>query len=356
VLAAESKAAGAAVRAASAPVSPPSWRRIVGPVEGFLKSVARRLEDQVAGFDPDIASYVRYTLANQGKQLRPALVALSARSTGGLNDDLITVAAIIEMVHLATLVHDDVMDEAQVRRRRPTLSVKCGNAVSVLAGDCLFAHALELAASFPTPDICRAVAAATKTVCTGETLQTLLSQRRARLGRDQYFHILRMKTGELFALSCELGGRLSGATAREQQTLHEYGMALGTAYQVYDDCLDLYGREREAGKSLGTDLAAGKTTLPVIVAFERADPAQRRQLDALLADWTPDRFPRLCAMLERFDALAESVATLRALCESARDSLLALEDAGKRRPLMDAAEFVAQLTGSLRVPTWEGSL
>jgi len=153
VLAAQSTAAGA-------PVSPHSWRRIVGPADGFLKSVARRLEDQVSGFEPDIAGYVRYALASQGKQLRPALLALSAKPIGALTDDLITVATIIEMVHLATLVHDDVMDEARVRRRRPTLSVRCGNAISVLAGDCLFAHALELAASFPTPDICRAVAAA----------------------------------------------------------------------------------------------------------------------------------------------------------------------------------------------------
>ncbi|OQC68015.1 MAG: Heptaprenyl diphosphate synthase component 2 [Verrucomicrobia bacterium ADurb.Bin006] len=349
VLAAQSTAAGAAVRAAPAPVSPHSWRRIVGPADGFLKSVARRLEDQVSGFEPDIAGYVRYALASQGKQLRPALLALSAKPIGALTDDLITVATIIEMVHLATLVHDDVMDEARVRRRRPTLSVRCGNAISVLAGDCLFAHALELAASFPTPDICRAVAAATKTVCTGETLQTLLSQRRAILGREEYFRILRMKTGELFALSCRLGGRLTGASDAEEQALHEYGMALGTAYQIYDDCLDLYGLERDAGKSLGTDLAAGKVTLPIIVAYERADPAQRRQLDRLLADWHPERLAPLCAVLDQTDALAESVSAIRALCHSARESVSVPD----RPALAEAAEFVEQLTGSLGVPSWK---
>jgi octaprenyl-diphosphate synthase len=348
VLAAESKAAEAAVSAASASVSPPSWRHIVAPVDGFLQSVADRLERQIDAFDPDIASHVRYALANQGKQLRPALVALSAQATGGLNDDLITMATIIEMVHLATLVHDDVMDEARIRRRRPTLAVRCGNAVAVLAGDCLFAHALELAASFPTPDVCRAVAAATKAVCTGETLQTL-SERRSVLEREDYLRILRMKTGELFALSCEWGGRLSGATAPEQQALRNYGMALGTAYQVYDDCLDLFGRERDAGKSLGTDLSGGKVTLPVIVARERANPAERKRLDRWLADWQPEHLPELTDWLERSDALPESVLAIRALCRSAREALGTLVPGDHREALIDATEFVAQQTRALGV-------
>jgi len=285
-------------------------------------------------------------LANQGKQLRPALVALSAEATGGINDALVTVAAVIEMVHLATLVHDDVMDEARIRRRRPTLAVKCGNAVSVLAGDCLFAHALELAASFPTPDVCRAVASATKTVCTGEILQTL-SERRSRLGREEYFRILRMKTGELFALSCQLGGRLSGATELEQQALRSYGMALGTAYQVYDDCLDLFGQERDAGKSLGTDLIGGKVTLPIIVARERADGADRKRLDQWLADWRPEQLGEMWALLEQSDALTESVLAIRTLCRSAREALQVLVPGNHRQALITTTEFVAQQTHAL---------
>src|SRR2546426_7601758 len=179
MLAAETKAVAAA---ALAKEPPHSWKQIVDPVEPFLEAVARRLAEQVQTFDPEIASYAQYALTNQGKQLRPALVALSAGSVGRPNDNLITVAVIIEMVHLATLVHDDIMDEALLRRRRPTLAAHWGNQISVLLGDCLFAHALKLAASFPTPEVCRAVAAATKTVCSGEILQT---------HRERHTHITR---------------------------------------------------------------------------------------------------------------------------------------------------------------------
>ena len=150
----------------------PSWKQIVSSAEPFLQNVARSLADQIQAFDPEIAVYAKYALTGQGKQLRPALVALSAGATGEINDSHVLAAVIIEMVHLATLVHDDVMDEAGIRRGKPTLAANWGNEISVLVGDCLFAHALKVAASFPTPDICRAVAAATNTVCSGEILQT----------------------------------------------------------------------------------------------------------------------------------------------------------------------------------------
>ena len=169
MLAVETKAVAVAAPATEAPHS---WKQIVEPVEPFLKAVAERLAEQVRTFDPEIASYAQYALTNQGKQLRPALVALSAAAIGEPNDSLVTVAVIIEMVHLATLAHDDVMDEGVLRRQQPTLAANWGNQISVLLGDCLFAHALKLAAGFPTPEICRAVSAATKTVCSGEILQT----------------------------------------------------------------------------------------------------------------------------------------------------------------------------------------
>src|SRR5437660_1132982 len=165
-------------------------------------------------FDSEIAVYARYALTGQGKQLRPALVALSAGATGPLTDAHVMAAVIIEMVHLATLVHDDVMDEAEIRRGRPTLAAHWGNEISVLLGDCLFAHALKLAASFPTPEICRAVAAATNTVCSGAILQTQ-RQRSFELSRADYFKVIQMKTGELFALSCDRAACLSGASAGE---------------------------------------------------------------------------------------------------------------------------------------------
>src|SRR6266851_1458325 len=264
-----------------------SWKQIAEPVEPFLEAVASRLEKQVREFDPALAPYAEYALTGQGKHLRPALVALSANAVGELNDSHITVAVIIEMVHLATLVHDDVMDEAEIRRGRLTLGANWGNEIAVLFGDCLFAQALKLAASFPTPEICRAVAMATNTVCAGEILQT---QHRGDFNftRKDYFKVLEMKTAELFALSCELSACLSGTALDVREVLRHFGIAFGTAYQLYDDCVDLFGSEAAAGKSLGTDLAKGKLTLPVLLLWERVDTADRRRLEDLVQCWQND--------------------------------------------------------------------
>src|SRR5512135_2909735 len=197
------------------------WKQIIGPVEPFLDAVGHRLAKQVEAFDPDISRYADYALNGQGKHLRAALVALTAKALGKINDAHVTVAVIIELVHLATLVHDDVIDEADIRRGRPTLAANWSNEIGVLFGDCLFAHALKLAASFPTPDICRAVATATNTVCSGEILQ-IQHRRDFSFTREQYFKVLEMKTAELFALACELSATLSGAPCEQQATLRRF--------------------------------------------------------------------------------------------------------------------------------------
>jgi octaprenyl-diphosphate synthase len=329
--------------------TPPAWREIVEPAQPFLAAVAVRLGEQVQAFDPEISAYAQYALTNQGKQMRPALVALSAGATGKLNDAHITVAVIIEMVHLATLVHDDVMDEAEIRRRRPTLAANWGNGISVLVGDCLFAHALKLASGFPTPDICRAVASATNTVCSGEILQT---HRRLnfQFTRAEYFKILGMKTAELFALSCELGARISGASEREQSAMREFGMALGTAYQIYDDCVDLFGSEASAGKSLGTDLASGKLTLPVLVVLERATAADQTRLKEFIQQWRPHYHSRIMELLAQYEALPESRTTIHQYIQVARAALDRLPASTSRTALAGLTEFLAQQTDALGVP------
>ncbi len=346
MLAAEPKAAGAALADPLNPAGAPAWKAIVAPVEPFLRAVAGRLAEQVAEFEPEVAAHARYALLNQGKQLRPALVALSGEATGGINDDLVTAATIIEMVHLATLVHDDVVDQAQIRRRRPTLAAQAGNTTSVLVGDCLFAHALKLAASFPTTEVCRAVSSATKTVCTGEIIQSQ-RQHQLRTSRGEYFRVLRMKTAELFAVSCELGAHLSGGSASDGRALRDYGLALGTAYQVYDDCLDVFGSEVRAGKSLRTDLVGGKPTLPVIVAWERASADERRFLERIVAAWEPGFMRPLAELFERTEALPEARSVIRSLCTSAQAALRSLSPTEGRERLAGAAEYIAHQTDDL---------
>jgi octaprenyl-diphosphate synthase len=302
--------------------------------------------EQVDAFHPDIAPYAEYALTNQGKQLRPVLVALSGGTVGRLNESLVKAATIIEMVHLATLVHDDVMDVAEMRRRRPTLAANWGNEVSVLVGDCLFAQAVKLAASFPTPEVCRAVASATNRVCSGEILQTH-HRRNFALNRAEYFQILEMKTAELFALSCELGGFLAGADPPQLRALRRYGVALGTAYQIFDDCIDLFGSEAIVGKSLGTDLANGKLTLPLLVLVENATAPDRAQLREWVEHWDAERFPQVIEMLERYDASDASREVVHRFLSSAREALEELAGSSSRRALSALTEFLAQQTDHL---------
>jgi octaprenyl-diphosphate synthase len=326
----------------------PTWKEIVEPVKPFLGKVAEHLGKQVKEFDPEIGKYVQYALTNQGKQIRPALVALTGAAFGNLNDALLNVAVIIEMVHLATLVHDDVMDEATVRRSQPTLAANWGNEVSVLVGDCLFAHALALAASFPTPDVCRAVAKATNTVCTGEILQTNQRQN-FHLSREDYLKALEMKTGELFALSCELGGALAGASKTEQTVLREYGLALGTAYQVYDDCLDLFGSEKIVGKSLGTDLGTGKITLPILIILENGSNSDRLMLQNCIESLEPNDLEKIFELLLKYDALKGTQRVVIQYIKNAQRGLGQLKQSKGVGALAALGDYLAQQTEALGV-------
>lgn len=346
MLAAEIKAARSnlVARAESAR----SWKEIVEPVEPFLDAVSQRLARQVNEFDPALAPYAEYALTGNGKHLRPTLVALVANSLGRVNDTHVTVAVIIEMVHLATLVHDDIMDEAEIRRGQLTLAANWGNEIAVLFGDCLFAQALKLAASFPTPEICRAVAASTNTVCSGEILQTR-HRRSFERSRREYFRVLEMKTAELFALSCEMAACLSGASAAERSRLRQFGLSFGTAYQVYDDCVDLFGTEAAAGKSLGTDLAKGKLTLPVLLAWERATPAERARLEEMVSNWQPAFMRRVSELLVRYETLPNTLEVLGQHLDAARQALRGLPASEGRVGLMELTEFLARQTEALGV-------
>lgn len=334
--------------AAVAPPQVRTWQEIAGPVQPFLQKVGHSLAQQVEAFEPEIARYAQYALANQGKQIRPVLVALSGRAVGQLNEALVRVATIIEMVHLATLVHDDVMDEAELRRSRPTLARNWGNEISVLVGDCLFAHALTLAASFPTPEVCRAVALATNTVCSGEIIQT--NQRgNFTLKREDYYKAVEMKTGELFALSCELGAKMANADMAESRLLRQFGLTLGTAYQIYDDCLDLFSTEAAVGKTLGTDLASGKITLPILVVLESGASSDRKLLQNAIESRKPGDLEKIFELLERYDALNVTRRVVYDMIDQAQQTLADLKPTPGVDALTALGDFLAQQTRALGV-------
>ena len=325
-----------------------SWNQIMEQVSPFLQAVDACLIRQANDFDPQIVAYAKSALNGGGKHLRPTLVALAGGAVGPLGDAHITAAVIIEMVHLATLVHDDVMDEAEIRRGQLTIAANWGNEIAVLFGDCLFAQAVKMAASFPTPEICRAVATATNTVCTGEILQTQ-HRRNFELSRREYFRVIEMKTAELFTLSCDLAAFLSGAKAEQRAALRQFGAAFGTAYQVYDDCVDLFGSETAAGKSLGTDLAKGKLTWPVLLAWERATAADRPLLESLIQNWQPANLSPVNRLLTRYETFEPSREVIAKYLEQARGALKFLPESGGRSALSGLADFLAQQTAALTV-------
>ena len=350
MLAAESKVATNVIPGSPSANANRFWKQLVEPAEPFLDAVSRQLILQVQEFDPQIIPFARFALDGNGKHLRPTLVALASRvcGLGRPGEAHVTAAVVIEMVHLATLVHDDVMDAAELRRGQPTVAAKWGNEIAVLFGDCLFAHAVKLAAGFPTPEVCRTVAVAVNTVCTGEILQTQQRRNFAAAHRD-YFRVIEMKTAELFGLSCDLAALLGGATARQREALRAFGMAFGTAYQVYDDCVDLFGTEVLAGKSLGTDLAQGKLTWPVLLAWERAGAADRARLEKLIEHWRPENLSGVNGLLARYGTFEPTQEVAGRYLEQARRALRLLPQSAGRAGLFGLTDFLAQQMDVLAV-------
>jgi octaprenyl-diphosphate synthase len=327
--------------ASSAKSEAPSLQKLLEPIAAELHRVEMALGEQVQGFDPGVGDYIQYVLGGVGKRLRPTLALLSGGATGGIDEGHVTLGVIVELIHVATLIHDDVLDEAQLRHGLPTSNSRWGNEISVLLGDCLFAHALRLAASYPTTTVCRRVSEATNTVCSGEILQT---QRRfdIDLGLEQYLDIINMKTGALFAVSCELGALLNGANPSTVKRMNEFGTNLGIAYQIYDDCIDIFGQERQAGKSLGTDMKKGKLTLPFLLLLQHTNAANRRELGEMIFRNEPTEHARLLHLALGNGVVAESLVTIDQFIARAEASLADLTSTIYSQTLSALPGFIAE--------------
>ncbi len=248
---------------------------IVQPALGYLQALDSFMDEQADEFETEIQKLVQYCLNNSGKRLRPVLVFFSGwTSDDHISKDLVKAAAVIEFVHMATLVHDDVLDEAKIRRSESTASKKFGSSVAVLLGDALFSQALRLAAEFPVIDICRLVSESTRRVCAGEIKQTF-QQGNPEISIEDYLRMIDLKTAELFSVSCTLGAKLSAYDDDFVGAADRFGRHLGTAYQIYDDLVDFIGSEESIGKTLGTDINNRKYTLPIILLLERAKGKDR---------------------------------------------------------------------------------
>ncbi|MEX0774604.1 MAG: polyprenyl synthetase family protein [Phycisphaeraceae bacterium] len=258
------------------------------------------------------------------------------------------IATVVEMVHMATLVHDDILDEAQIRRKGATINQLNGNETAVMLGDYLISHAYHLCSSLGDPAVSMTIANATNTVCEGELLQ-LANRNNWVLDEATYFEIIRRKTASLCGTCCELGARLSGAEADVAASLYDFGEKVGIAFQIVDDLLDLMGDQDTVGKTLGRDVQKGKLTLPMIHHLARTDDSGRAQVLEILEDRSSmqqaegleaDTVRRIRARLAATGSLAYAHECARRLVEKARQSLEIVAHSPARVFLLDAADAV----------------
>lgn len=303
-----------------------------------LREVDDRLTAELASDSPCVADILRHISRFRGKRLRPMLLLLSARACGGIRPEHHTLAAVVEMIHLATLVHDDVLDDAETRRHVATVNARWNNETSVLFGDYLFTHAFHLAASLDTTYACRQIGHATNHVCVGELTQ-VHERGNLELTEETYYAILDGKTAELCALCGHLGAYFAGASQETVRALEQYGRSLGLAFQIADDRLDLWGDSRQTGKTLGSDLQKQKLTLPLIRLLATASEQDAHEIRRILDHPAPDTRDRLEPFLRNSDALAYTTAAAERLVEDACDRLTILPPSPARDLLHEIATF-----------------
>lgn len=329
----------------SALLSPEETRRrlasVYTPIAQELIEVERIFAEELGSRHPFVQRLVDQAAAFAGKRLRPALLLLTGQACGGLREAHPILAAVVEMIHTATLVHDDVLDESEVRRHNATINAGWGNEPAVLLGDYLFSHAYYLAATVESTLACRWIGRATNLVCEGEMLQV---SQRGNLDLDEpaYFEIIRGKTAELTAVACRLGAHYAGAPPETVDALEEYGRDLGVAFQIADDVLDLWGDEQAAGKTLGTDLEKQKLTLPLIRLLATSTPEEAERLRALLLRAHPEDRVAIRSELETQGALAYAWSRAEEYADAARLKLDILPESPARSILLQLTRHVVR--------------
>ena len=299
--------------------------------------IRARLDSEVALVN-QVAEYI---ISAGGKRMRPALLLLAARACGYAGTHHHELAAVVEFIHTATLLHDDVIDESALRRGRDTANAVFGNAASVLVGDFLYSRSFQMMVDVGDMRIMKILADATNTVAEGEVLQ-LMNCGNADISIDEYLQVIRYKTAKLFEAAARLGALLGRADAVVEDALASYGMHIGTAFQLIDDVLDYSGDEAETGKHVGDDLAEGKPTLPLIHAMQHGTPEQAAIVRAAIENMDRESFPAVLAAVRSSGALAVAHRHGAAEAERAKGALAALQDSKFKQTLLQFADFAVQ--------------
>lgn len=301
--------------------------------------IRMRLHSSVALID-QVAEYI---ISGGGKRMRPSLLLLAAGSLGYRGTHHHTLAAVVEFIHTATLLHDDVVDESALRRGRDTANVVFGNAASVLVGDFLYSRAFQMMVEVGNIRIMQVLSDATNIIAEGEVLQ-LMNCHDPDVDEINYLRVIRFKTAKLFEAAAQLGAILGGATPEQENGLVAYGMHLGTAFQLVDDVLDYSADEAEIGKHLGDDLAEGKPTLPLIHVMQHGAPQAAAVVRRAIETGGRDDFPGVLAAIRASGALAHTLATARTEAEQAKAAISPLPDSQYRKALIELATFAVDRT------------
>ncbi len=279
-----------------------------------------------------------YIINSGGKRLRPALVILSAGSFGYTGKFHYNLAAVVEFIHTATLLHDDVVDESDMRRNKETANALFGNAASVLVGDFLYSRAFQMMVEVNNMRVMQVLADATNTIAEGEVLQ-LLNCRDPNVNEENYLQVIRFKTAKLFEAASRLGAILGGATPEQEEALAVYGMHLGTAFQLIDDVLDYSGDNQDTGKNLGDDLAEGKPTLPLIYAMQTGTAEQTGLIRKAIEEGGTDGFQPVLDIIQQTAALDYAKNCAQSEIETALAAITVLQESEHKECLIQLANF-----------------
>jgi octaprenyl-diphosphate synthase len=295
--------------------------------------IRERLTSRVALID-QISGYI---IGAGGKRIRPRLVLLFAEALGFEGPQRYELAAIVEFIHTATLLHDDVVDESALRRGRATANAMFGNAASVLVGDFLYSRAFQMMVSVNSMRVLDVLADATNVIAEGEVLQ-LMNMHDPDLAVADYLRVIRFKTAKLFEASARLGAVLAGATSALEEACAEFGRSLGTAFQLVDDLLDYDGNSDELGKNVGDDLREGKPTLPLLLAMERGDAAQRALIRHAIEEGELQKLPEILRIVRDTGALDATRQAAQAEADKARATLEALPPSRAKDALLELCD------------------
>ncbi len=318
---------------------PEELQTLYGEVQGQLAQVDDLLREQLHSDHPFVDRLLKHGFRLGGKRLRPALVLLAGQACGGVREEHITLGAVVEMIHTATLIHDDVLDEAALRRHLDTVNARWDNEASVLLGDYLFTRAVCLAASLPDTFACQLVGKASQIMCEGE-LRQIATRGNYDLGEQLYLDIIADKTAALCSCCCRLGAHYAGADQEICRALAQFGQNLGIAFQIVDDVLDVQGDEATTGKSLGTDFVKQKATLPLIRLLDQIEPDQRAEVIQILSRSEHGHREAIRPWLERSDAIAYARETAVSYTQAATEQLAVLPASPAKDGLLHIADFV----------------